>query len=1209
MKQIDKLILCSPYNEPHAYWDRDAQTQEFFQAEGRRPAGYTVASPSSKKGVVVGEFIEIPLVNLIRNRIKEWDADNRPGLTGVTRILLEHWEDNTHRQLPFFFCQLEAIQAIIFLIEAPEHYKTGITIPSDGGEFVRWCNKMATGSGKTTVMAMLIAYNILNKVSYKQDSRFSKNILVVAPGLTVKSRLAVLQPADENNYYNEFNVVPTTLMDKLRLGQVKIINWHMLAWDSQDKLNAKVEKGQLRSVDKRKQMEISDSAYAKAVLGDMANASNILIINDEAHHAWRTAAESKVKQVKKEDIDNTVWIGGLDKLSKQLNILRCHDFSATPYAPTGKKTTEGGLYEWIISDFGLNDAIESGLVKTPRVVFRDDGKYTSDYKSRLYHIYMDDDVKVDLNQKQIPKETVLPELITNAYDLLASDWLKTKKEWEKVKNINIPPVMITIANTTVTADRIKHYFDSGSCNVKEICDTEKTLQIDCQILGKIENEDETLSGSKLEQAQQLREKVDTVGKPGKPGEQIQNVISVGMLTEGWDAKNVTQIMGLRAFSSQLLCEQVVGRGLRRVSYEFDENLMLEPEYVNIFGVPFSFIPHEGGASTPRPPKPKMQIEPTKEKNNFKLSFPNILRIDTIYKSSLQIDYNEVKPIEINPEDTITEVEFGYQLKEAIIPSKMSEIDIKEFTERYRLQSVIFKVATSIFGTQKYNWKGNQYDFLAQLLKLTEEFLESDRIIIKSNLFNRDKVRRNILLTLNISRIIQHFGMAIKDQNAEILSPVFDAERPIRSTSDMPTWYSSKPNEWHEKSHVNYTVFDSTWEANNASIINKHEMVRAFVKNDHLGFFVKYNYRGVLKNYIPDYIIELTNGDKLILEVKGQDSDENRVKREFLNLWVKAVNETKRFGKWHWAVVFNSSEIHDVLNAYKEFPTEAFLPEKEDAKPEEIKNQGVQLATFYDLPTDKLKSAGSLEEMVKVVMKELLASNIENILKTIKEVSKKSGEEFVDNEELQEKIYTFLDGVTPTDTKTFDARVRSMLKDAKKLEKQSFSFLISAEYLNDTLVFQSSEDFSPYILQMSRAVESELLLKLFIPFTNFIRAENPHTNITYEYDLQNKKTSLFANMVVNNRTTYTLGNMCHILSNLNDDFLLDRSEITKDFYEFINENYSPELYADDFIKDLTELLKKFRNKSAHTMLLSRDKATDCKFLVRKILTKFLNESTQ
>src|SRR5690606_6266924 len=355
-------------------------------------------------------------------------------------------------------------------------------------------------------------------------------------------------------------------------------------------------------------------------------------------------------------IDNTVWVGGLDKLGRKVKILRCHDLSATPFAPTGKKTTEVGLFDWIISDFGLNDAIESGLVKTPRVVLRDDGKLSPDYKSRLYHIYMDQEVKDDINQKQVPKETPLPQLVANAYDLLATDWLKTKQEWIKQGTTEIPPVMISIANTTVTAGRIKHYFDSKSCNVKDICDPERTLQIDSKILGTIENEDESLTGSKAELAAALREKVDTVGKIGKPGQHIQNVISVGMLSEGWDAKNVTQIMGLRAFSSQLLCEQVVGRGLRRVSYDFDENGMLGPEYVNIFGVPFSFIPHEAGVSVPRPPKPKFLIEPTKAKKDYKITFPNILRVDTVYQSRLTIDYKALKPIEIDPSDTITQTE-------------------------------------------------------------------------------------------------------------------------------------------------------------------------------------------------------------------------------------------------------------------------------------------------------------------------------------------------------------------------------------------------------------------------------------------------------------------------------------------------------------------------------------------------------------------------
>ncbi len=1012
MKQIDHLIICSPYREPDKHWARDTATQEFFQKEGRRPAGYTTASTGKGSGTITGNFISLELANTIRGRLKEWIAAGRPGLTGISRELLEHWYDKDRRQYPFFFCQLEAIETIMFLNEAPPNYTTGLDVPSDGGEFIRWCSKMATGSGKTTVMAMLIAYNILNKVSYRQDTRFSKNILIVAPGLTVKSRLAVLQPSAENNYYQEFQVVPTTLMEKMREGRIKIINWHMLAWDTQEKLDKKVEAGTLRSVDKRSQMELSDTAYIRQVLGDMANAQNLLVINDEAHHAWRTPSESKVKSKTKDEIDNTIWIGGLDKINRKIPILRCHDLSATPFAPSGKKSSESGLFDWIISDFGLNDAIESGLVKTPRVVFRDDGKLSSDYKPRLYHIYTDPDVKEDLNQKgEDIKKVPLPDLVKNAYNLLATDWKKTKEDWQQAGS-KIPPCMMTIANTTDTADRIKHYFDSAECSVKEICQPDKTLQIDSKILGQLENEDDSLTGSKAELAQALRDKVDSVGKIGKPGEQVQNVISVGMLSEGWDAKNVTQIMGLRAFSSQLLCEQVVGRGLRRVSYEFNDNQMLSPEYVNIFGVPFSFIPHEGGVSTPKPPQPKVQIEPTEEKLDFKIEFPNILRVDTIYQSKLTLDYSSIKPIEIDPSDTITQAELGGVIESDVTPSALSDVDLKKYAENFRLQSVIFRVATNIHQMEKRNWKGNQYDFLSQLLRLTEEFIQSDKIRIKTDLFNRDTTRKNILITLNVSRIIQHFWEAIKDQNAELLSPVFDKEKPIRSTSDMPTWYSSKPNAWHEKSHINYTVFDSTWEANNASILNKHEAVKAFAKNDHLGFIIKYNFRGVVRNYHPDYIIHLNNGEYLVLEVKGQMTDENRTKWEFLNLWVKAVNQLGKFGKWHWAVVFNSSEIHDILNKYKQFPAEAFLPIKETPVAEEVAEITEGLADFYQFDIEKLRKAGSIDKMLEQVIRQMLLQNIASIYQAISEATKDAGDEFIDEEKLQEQIYSLLDGLTP-----------------------------------------------------------------------------------------------------------------------------------------------------------------------------------------------------
>jgi type III restriction enzyme len=236
-----------------------------------------------------------------------------------------------------------------WLTEAPESEKIGINIPSDGGDFSRWCSKMATGSGKTIIMAMVIAWNVLNKIANGKDIRFSKNVLIVAPGLTVKSRLAVLDPFNAGNYYEEFNLVPAGLMDSIRQGKVLIHNWHALHWDTQEKINEKMKKGQLRSVDRRKRLEISEEAYVRQVLGDMSNAKNILVINDEAHHAWRVPAESKVAGIKKEDIEeSTIWVGGLDRIHKARGILRCFDLSATPFAPSGKKSSEEALFGWIV---------------------------------------------------------------------------------------------------------------------------------------------------------------------------------------------------------------------------------------------------------------------------------------------------------------------------------------------------------------------------------------------------------------------------------------------------------------------------------------------------------------------------------------------------------------------------------------------------------------------------------------------------------------------------------------------------------------------------------------------------------------------------------------------------------------------------------------------------------------------------------------------
>ncbi|MBM2833291.1 MAG: type restriction endonuclease subunit [Candidatus Brocadiaceae bacterium] len=929
MKNIDKLIINSPYEEPRQYWEYIRDTREFILQEGRRPAGYVVATPQAQGFDDPGLFIEIDLVNKIRPRIKKWCEQGYPGVTGITKRLLQHWLDPEERKdRRFFFCQLEAIETLIWLTEAPEADRTGIEIPGDGGGFSRWCSKMATGSGKTIVMGMLIAWQVLNKVVNSKDARFSKNILVVAPGLTVRNRLSVLNPFDKENYYEEFNIVSSGLMESLRQGKVKIINWHTLAWDSEERLAKK------KAVDKRGAK--SDEAYVREVLGDMSNATNLAIINDEAHHAWRIPAESKIKGVKKEDIEeSTVWVGGLDRIHRARGIIRCFDLSATPFAPSGKKATEDALFPWIVSDFGLNDAIESGLVKTPRVVIRDDANVDANLRSRLYHIYMDATVKDDINRKAEEGEP-LPDLIKNAYLLLGKDWKAAKDAWEK-KGHKIPPVMITVANTTYTSARIKYAFDHDSFllsvfGLGDLCDKEKALQIDSSILEKAEAEAEEIEIVSVEeegddrpkekkltrkqQAELLRRTVDTVGKSGEPGEYIQNVISVGMLSEGWDAKTVTHIMGLRAFSSQLLCEQVVGRGLRRTSYDVGKEGLFEPEYVNIFGVPFTFLPHESGSDgpPPPPPPPKTRIEPVKEKAEHTITFPNVLRIDHVYKPKLTIDLERVKPLELDPYESITEAELAAIIAGKPNPAALTEIDLKEIGEKFRLQSIIFRIASTIYHSEKKpDWKGSKEAFLIQLIGIIEQFIYSDKIRIKNPLFNEDEVRKRILIMLNMNKAIQHIWNEIRAENTTQLTPVFDKEHPIRSTADVRTWWTSKPCEDFTKTHINFTIVDSKWEFLEARTLNKSSVVESFVKNDHLGFAILYNYQGVIRRYFPDFIIKLKSGEHLILETKGQDNEQNKTKRAFLDEWCRAVNQHGGFGRWSWAVSFDPNDLGKLLS--------------------------------------------------------------------------------------------------------------------------------------------------------------------------------------------------------------------------------------------------------------------------------------------------------
>jgi type III restriction enzyme len=486
----------------------------------------------------------------------------------------------------------------------------------------------------------------------------------------------------------------------------------------------------------------------------MANAQNLLIINDEAHHAWRVNWEAEGKYLRARDMKDsaeeaTVWIGGLDRLHRSRGILSCYDFSATPFTPSGKKSSEEALFGWIVSDFGLNDAIESGLVKTPRVVVRDDAvPDAGTYKSRLYHIYNDPEVKDDLNRKARPEEP-LPDLVLNAYLLLGYDWREAWKAWGEA-GLSTPPVMITVCNRTETAARVKHAFDSKRIRIDELCEPDRILHIDSKVLDQAEAQEEALTTAlspremeveegdeaeddtapterkltKSEQAERLRRTVDTVGKAGELGEKIQKVISVGMLSEGWDAKTVTHIMGLRAFTSQLLCEQVVGRGLRRTSYETNpETGLFEPEYVNIFGVPFTFLPHEGGQDgPPPPPTPKTAIEPDLAKAEFEIRWPNVVRIDHVFQPTLVLDWSKVCPLELDAAKTAQVADLAPILEGKPDVSKINRIELERLARESRTQRIIFEAARDVFDQMKQTWQGSREVLLAQLVQIVEQFI-------------------------------------------------------------------------------------------------------------------------------------------------------------------------------------------------------------------------------------------------------------------------------------------------------------------------------------------------------------------------------------------------------------------------------------------------------------------------------------------------------
>ena len=893
-KKAKQIVVNSPYTEPVkyvAYHEQDSTHEAgFVVTDGRRPSGFWREDKDGKR-----TFEAVPLVNEIRPKVKAWREGDYPEITGITRELLTHWHDRTERpDRPFFWCQLEAIETLIYLAETREGRM--INVPNDGGDFRRVCTKLCTGGGKTVVMSMLIAWQVCNYAAYsRMHDRYTNNVLIVAPNLTVKERLGVLIPKSPNNYYDMFSIVPEGMRGMLNNAHVEITNWQAMQEDRPDP----------KCVVKMK--ERSAEAFCDEIVKGMRN---ILVINDEAHHAYRPRpddAKAKTKDEKADREEATIWIQGLDKINAVCGIRMCYDFSATPFVPGREKDADRGLFGWIVSNYSLDDGIEAGIVKTPMIPIHDNVPVdTETGKSKLYHIYKY--VREDLINSKAQANAALPDLVRQAYMLLGTDWLDTYNVW-KDDGTKIPPVMISVVNTTNTAARIEYEFtEAGLSGVAELCEKEHMLRIDSTIL----------SGKSDAEAESLRKEVSTTGQEGQLGGHLRNIISVGMLSEGWDARNVTQIMGLRAFTSQLLCEQIVGRGLRRTSYEaVGDGELLPQEYVSVFGIPFAYLLTEEHKAGPRViHKPPQEVRVLDEREEYAITWPEVTGISYVMRQKLTLDVDAVPCLTLNAENVMINAALSPVLNGKTDPMMLDDIDLERFYARKRMQNIIFTAASRVYDemrTQTENLQeSGKLHIIGQVVKLTEEFMNSGKITVTPELFETDIRRRKLLLCLNMDRVIRHMWQGIRSRSYEEIVAMFPQGKRERSTGEMASWYTSRPAYRTHKSHINLCVCDSTWEDSAADALDKHSDVKAWAKNDHLGFAVKYVYVGAARKYLPDFLVKLVNGKTLILEVKGIESEQDIAKREALCEWVKAVNAVKSYGEWLCDSCTSPAEIEGVI---------------------------------------------------------------------------------------------------------------------------------------------------------------------------------------------------------------------------------------------------------------------------------------------------------
>ena len=983
---FEKPILNSPYVDPSRHWELDDQGQPTQRIiERRRRAEFITPIPKPKKrkgsaeqgsllfdegkGISTAEqqYDHTAIINSVRQQVDQWRRLPKPNdwrVTPETARLLQHWRHHTYSSMRPFFCQVEAVETAIWLTEvAPQAGKVGegflehlANANNDANpELMRFALKLATGAGKTTVMAMLIAWQTINAVRRPQSKRFTRGFLIVAPGLTIKDRLRVLQPNDPDSYYQSRELVPGDLLNDVNRAKIVITNYHAF------KLRERIDLSRGgRSLLQGRGEELNtletEGQMLQRVMPDLMGMKNILVLNDEAHHCYREKPgvddEDDLKGDDKKEAEKNneaarLWISGLEAVNRKLGVARVIDLSATPFFLRGSGYAEGTLFPWTMSDFSLMDAIECGIVKLPRVpVAQNSPGDEMPMFRNLWENIRKDMPKRGRGKAEVLDPLALPTRLQTALQALYGHYEDTYKLWEDA-GIRVPPCFIVVCNNTSTSKLVYDFIagfhrqnDHGSTTLENgrlplfrnfdehgnPLPRPTTLLIDSEQLESGEGlddnfrtmasdeierfrreiferggqlADELQKGKELDDVALLREVMNTVGKHGQLGGSIRCVVSVSMLTEGWDANTVTHVLGVRAFGTQLLCEQVIGRALRRQSYDLNEDGLFNVEYADALGIPFDFTA-KPVVAPPQPPRETIQVKAVRrERDALEIRFPRVegYRVE-LPEERLTAEFNDDSVPELTPDlvgPSIT--------KNAGIIGESVDLSLEHLGDM-RPSTLLFHLTQRLLYT-KWRDPGEapKLHLFGQLKRITRQWL--DGYLVCNGGTYPALLMYQELADIACNRITT--GITRKFVGERPIKAVLDPYNPTGATAHV-RFNTSKAHRWETDSrrcHINWVVLDSDWEAEFCRVAETHPRVRAYVKNHNLGLEVPYRYGSETRKYLPDFIVLVDDGQgendllRLIVEIKGYRREDAKDKEshhgDLLGAWRQSSRDTWALG--------------------------------------------------------------------------------------------------------------------------------------------------------------------------------------------------------------------------------------------------------------------------------------------------------------------------